>query len=63
MKCPNCQREMERGRLTAGGYWIRWIPEKGIDLVNAVTVSRFSLFNKGVPAHICQTCRTLVADY
>lgn len=63
MECPGCHKEMEYGRLTAGGYWIRWVPGKGIDLVNAVTVSRFSLSNKGVPAYICQTCRKLVADY
>lgn len=62
MTCPFCGREMESGRLTAGGYWVRWIPAGGIDLVDAVTVSRFSLRNKGVPAHFCQTCRKLIAD-
>ena len=63
MNCPGCGKEMANGRLTAGGYWIRWVPEDGMDLFNAVTVSRFSLSNKGVSAHICQTCRKVIADY
>lgn len=62
MICPFCGREMEPGRLTAGGYWVRWIPEGGADLMDAVTVSRFSLRNKGTPAFLCQTCRKLIAD-
>ena len=57
MKCPNCGKEMEKGRLTAGGYWIRWVPEEGVDLFNAVTVSRMSLSAKGVSAWICRECR------
>lgn len=61
--CPQCGREMEPGRLTAGGYWIRWVPQKGIDLVDAVTVSRLSLRGRGTPAYVCQNCRKLVADY
>lgn len=63
MNCPNCGKEMEKGRLTAGGYWIRWIPEGGVDLVDKVTISRFSLSSKGIPAYVCQTCRKLIADY
>lgn len=62
MTCPFCGGEMERGRLTAGGYWIRWIPEHGMDLVDAVTVSRFSLRNKGTPAQLCPACRKIIAD-
>lgn len=62
MICPFCGREMEQGRLTAGGYWIRWIPEDGMDLVDAVTVSRFSLRNRGTSAYLCQTCRKVIAD-
>lgn len=53
---------MEPGLLTAGGCWIRWIPEGGADLVDAVTVSRMSLWNKGTPAQLCQTCRKVIAD-
>lgn len=63
MNCPQCGKELEKGRLTAGGYWIRWIPEGGIDLVDAVTVSRQSLRAKGTPAWICRTCRKVIADY
>ena len=63
MDCPDCQKEMEKGRLTAGGYWIRWIPEGGIDLMDAVTIRRFSLFAKGGAAYICQNCRKLIVDY
>lgn len=54
---------MKKGRLTAGGCWIRWVPEEGIDLVDAVTVSRWSLSGKGKPAWICQACRKVIADY
>ena len=63
MNCPVCGKWMEKGRLTAGGYWIRWVPEDGVDVFNAVTISRFSLIKKGVSAHICQTCRKVIADY
>ena len=63
MNCPSCGKEMKKGRLTAGGYWIRWVPEEGIDLVDAVTVSRMSLSGKGKPAWICQTCRKVIVDY
>ena len=62
MTCPFCNREMEKGRLTAGDYWIRWIPESGADFIDAVTISRFSLRNKGTPAYACQTCRKVIAD-
>ena len=62
MTCPFCGKEMEPGRLTAGGYWIRWIPEGGIDLMDPVTVSPMSLRNKGTPAQLCQTCRKVIAD-
>ena len=54
---------MEKGRLTAGGYWIRWVPEEGVDLFNAVTVSRMSLSAKGVSAWICRECRRVTAEY
>ena len=63
MNCPVCGREMAKGRLTAGGYWIRWVPEDGMDLLDAVTISRLSLVKKGAPARICQTCRKVIADY
>ncbi len=63
MNCPICGKEMEMGRLTAGGYWIRWVPEGGIDLMDSVTVSRLSLIKTGVPAYICQACRKVIADY
>ena len=63
MNCPICGKEMEKGRLTAGGYWIRWVPEDGIDLMDSITVSRLSLIKKGVPACICQVCRKVIADY
>ena len=63
MNCPVCHKEMKKGRLTAGGYWIRWVPEGGVDLFHAVTIRRFSLCAKGTPAYICQTCRKLIADY
>ena len=63
MNCPICGKEMEKGRMTAGGYWIRWIPEGCIDMIDAVTISRQSLFSKGIPAYNCQTCHKIVADY
>lgn len=63
MTCPFCGKEMELGRLTAGGYWIRWVPEDGMDLVDAVTVARMTLLGRsGVPAYFCQTCRKVIAD-
>lgn len=54
---------MEEGRLTAGGFQIRWVPEGGHDLLDKVKISRFSLSPKGVPAWICRTCRRVMADY
>ena len=63
MICPSCGKEMETGRLTAGGYWVRWIPEGGKDLIHAETTSPFFLRAKGVPACICRTCRKVIADY
>ena len=63
MTCPQCGKEMQKGRLTAGGYWIRWVPDSGVDIFNAVTISRLSLSGKGVSAYNCQTCRKVIADY
>ena len=63
MNCPICGKEMEKGRMTAGGYWILWIPEGGIDMIDAVTISRLSLLSKGKPAYNCQACRKIIADY
>ena len=54
---------MERGRLTAGGFQVRWVPEGGHALFHRVVVSRFSLSPRGVPAYICRTCRKVTADY
>lgn len=63
MTCPFCGREMEPGRLTAGGYWIRWIPEDGADIIDAVTVARMAFLGRSsASAHLCQTCRKLIAD-
>lgn len=61
--CPQCGREMERGRLTAGGFQVRWVPESGHALFHRVVVSRFSLSPRGVPAYICRACRKVTADY
>lgn len=63
MNCPKCGGLMEEGRLTAGGFQIRWVPEGGHDLLDKVKISRFSLSSKGVPAWICRTCRRVMADY
>ena len=61
--CPQCGKEMQKGRLTAGGYWIRWVPEGGMDIFNCVTVSRLTLVKKGPAASICQACRKVIVDY
>ena len=63
MNCPKCGKAMERGRMTAGGFSIRWLPEGGVHLLDKVMISRFSLSPKGVPAYICQACRKVIADY
>ncbi len=64
MNCPACGNEMEKGRLTAGGYSMRWLPEDSLnELLDKVVVSKASFSTKGVPAYICQTCRRVIAEY
>ncbi len=64
MKCPKCGKEMEEGRLTAGGYWIRWLPAESVPfLTDHVTISPLSLSGKGVDADLCKDCRMVIAKY
>lgn len=68
MNCPNCGKEMEPGRMTAGGRPIYWVPEGESTLLagfgdGAVTISGFSFSTKGTPAYICQTCCKVIADF
>ncbi len=68
MTCPICGKEMEPGRMTAGGYNISWVPENESTFFHifndrAVTISGTSFSSKGVPAYICQVCRKVVADF
>ena len=52
MNCPACGNEMKKGRLTAGGYSMRWLPEDSLnELLDKVVVSKASFSTKGVPAY------------
>lgn len=69
MNCPSCGKEMEPGRMTAGGYNIRWVPKgKSTTLFSmfddqTVTISGTSFSSKGVPAYLCLTCRNVIAKF
>ena len=68
MNCPICGKEMEPGRMTAGGYNIRWVPEGKSTLFSifgdhTVTISGTSFSSKGVPAYLCPTCRKVIANF
>ena len=64
MICPQCGKEMRVGRMTAGGYWIRWVSEEPASFpAERVTISPFSLSAKGVPAYLCDDCRKAIVEY
>ena len=72
MNCPVCGKEMEKGRVTAGGWPIHWVPEdKSTVAATAfasfrdgfIIISERSFSTKGVPASIGHTCRKVLVDY
>ena len=67
MKCPQCEIEMKRGYLSAGGSPIAWTSrerrlsdrEKGDDII----IQPPSLIGKNiVRAYICTECHTVIAN-
>lgn len=69
MKCPYCGREMDLGRVSAGGHRADWIPEgKGLPLFAwsqspGVELLKYSLSSKGTPAFRCESCRKVIIEY
>lgn len=68
MDCPFCGKPMIPGRMTAGGYQIRWVPEGVSTALSAfdsrrIVISPLSMSTKGKPAEICPDCRKVITDF
>ena len=67
MKCPYCNKTMEKGIIPGDRYSLKWVPEeknkgpmnqwfsKGIKLSNP-------LYEHGVESYYCSSCKKIVID-
>ncbi len=66
MKCPFCEKDMEKGFLQSGNLMV-WVKKKHmVSLLpkeGEVVLDRNYLTGAAVPAWICRPCRKIVAEY
>ncbi len=72
MKCPYCQKEMQRGYIPNGSQPVQWIPdderpsflsfsvaEQGVPLVNQYKPLKANGYI--AEAHYCSACKVVIA--
>ena len=72
MKCPYCQKEMQRGYIPNGSQPVQWIPdderpsffsfsvaEQGVPLVNQFKPLKANGYK--AEAHYCPDCKVVIA--
>ena len=68
MKCPYCQKEMERGIIQSRDE-LSWIKKDHKTFFgrafqeNSIVLSEWGFFGSGVEAHVCKDCQKVIIDY
>ena len=69
MKCPYCQKEMERGIIQSNNE-LNWIKKDRKTFFggsmwhdDSIVLSEWSLFGSGVEAYVCKDCQKVIIDY